>query len=269
MVITAQFSTGAEVIPLDFKPLPFQVIANPGLVFPTSAEVRVNPSQVQLLRREALRVRERFQALTGNLLRFQGDRAKVLAQLRTGANEAIQSVKMTESNFNEFSTVKGQSEHAQVFFGDLRDGYEQALRAMEDTNGLQSLGGWRLLRASVSPQQPSTGQRSMPYTILAAPVRRAFEQNELAYEKVADTGSLTFDLGVASTPTGASVAYRRQGDKYRSHPDPTNSEIKSLTYAIWIVRFEKQGYQVEEREHDPFRERNHVVHVELKPEPKP
>jgi hypothetical protein len=32
-----------------------------------------------------------------------------------------------------------------------------------------------------------------------------------------------------------------------------------------MVKFEKSGYRAEEREHDPFREPNHVLDVNLKP----
>jgi hypothetical protein len=46
------FWTGSRQIDLPFKKIGFQVIANSGLVFRASAEVRVKPSQVQLLRGE-------------------------------------------------------------------------------------------------------------------------------------------------------------------------------------------------------------------------
>jgi len=45
------FWTGFKWEQLKFKETTFQVIANTGLVYPTSAEVAVNPSQVQLLRK--------------------------------------------------------------------------------------------------------------------------------------------------------------------------------------------------------------------------
>jgi hypothetical protein len=101
------------------------------------------------------------------------------------------------------------------------------------------------------------------YPVLAQAVFRAFEQNELAYKIVSDSGTLVFDLDVSSSPTGATVSYRRRGDHYRQNVNPTNTVIKELPYAIWQVRFQKQGYREEEREHDPFRDPNHFVHVEL------
>jgi hypothetical protein len=102
------------------------------------------------------------------------------------------------------------------------------------------------------------------YPILAQAVLRALEQNELAYKIVADTGTLVFDLDVASNPAGATVSYRRRGDRYHLNPSPTNTVVRGLPYAIWTVRFQKSGYREEEREHDPFRDPDHVVYVELR-----
>jgi hypothetical protein len=115
------------------------------------------------------------------------------------------------------------------------------------------------------PETQSKQQTDSRYPLLAQPVLRAFEQNELAYTLVAETASLTFDLELRSVPAGAEISYKRRGDAYQQNPNPTNSVLRSLPYAIWIVRLQKSGYQVEEREHDPFREPNHVVIVELKP----
>jgi hypothetical protein len=101
------------------------------------------------------------------------------------------------------------------------------------------------------------------YPAIAQSVLRALEQNELAYSIVADSGRLTFDLDVKSVPTGAVISYKRRGDDYRRNADPTDATIKALPYAIWVVQFQKTGYQNEEREHDPFREPNHVLTIEL------
>ena len=93
---------------------------------------------------------------------------------------------------------------------------------------------------------------------------RSFEQNELAYQTVADAQSLVFNLDVQSVPEGATVCYHRRNDPCHQHPNETNSTIPALPYAIWIVHFEKAGYRPEDREHDPFRESNHVIVVELR-----
>jgi hypothetical protein len=58
----------------------------------------------------------------------------------------------------------------------------------------------------------------------------------------------------------------RRGDEYTQNSDPTNATISSLVYAIWIIRFEMQGYVPQERTHDPFKETDHVVSVTMRPQ---
>lgn len=95
-------------------------------------------------------------------------------------------------------------------------------------------------------------------------VLRSLELNELAYTEVADDGVLYFNLKVVSVPAGASVFLRRRGDTYKQQPEPTNTTIDNLVRAVWQVRFEMQGYQPYEVEHNPFTDPNNVINVVLK-----
>jgi hypothetical protein len=94
-------------------------------------------------------------------------------------------------------------------------------------------------------------------------VFRTLEENAVAYEVVAQDGALTFDLEVNSVPPGAIVSYKRTGDPYQINPDPTNTTLKNLEFAIWIIRVHKPGYKDQEKIHDPLRDRNHVVYFSL------
>jgi hypothetical protein len=62
------FSGGGPPLDLAFRGLSFTVIPQPGLIFPSAAEVSINPSQIQLLRREAGRLQWRVQSLKADLL---------------------------------------------------------------------------------------------------------------------------------------------------------------------------------------------------------
>jgi hypothetical protein len=75
---------------------------------------------------------------------------------------------------------------------------------------------------------------------------------------------LVFDLNANSNPAGAAVCYHRRGDPCRPNPEATKTVIKSLPYALWLVQFQKTGYSIEEREHNPFTDPNHVINVELR-----
>ena len=215
-----------------------------------------------LKRRGAARLQQRIQELKANLAKQANPTGSgVVELLRANTKEAFHALEETQSTFHKLASPESPAGAAEVFFGDLRKSYDDVLLDLEPERTRSPLGG-----SLGRPFLMLTAWAPIPqtrYPVLAQVVFRAFEQNELAYNIVSDTGTLFFDLDVGSSPMGATVSYRRRGDPYRQLPNPTNTVIKALTYAIWQVQFQKQGYRVEEREHDPFREPNHTVHVEL------
>jgi hypothetical protein len=224
----------------------------------------IGASQAQLLKNEAVQLRYRLQVLKANLILSERDAAagSVAETLRKKIEEELGFLTATEARFHQLASSPSQLDaEASVFFSDLRISYEDAKSQLKDRGALSE---WRgsLKWASLVSNQGSGEQPRYP--VLAQAVIRVFEQNELAYVTVADAGTLTFDLDVTSSPAGATISYRRRGDSFRQHPDQTNSVIRALPYAIWNIRFQKQGYRDEEREHDPFREPNHVINVQLK-----
>ena len=235
------------------------MIAKQGLVFPTSADIVVNPSQQQLLRLEARRLQRRIEDLKAAIVAYQqaNQQGRITQVLRTNVEEAVKALDLTELEFESRATAKDQSSLARAFFGDLRLNYGTVARGL----GLR-LASWneqgRLLNVGLSAKAKSDSW----YPILAQAALRAFEGNELAYSIVAETG-LTFDLKVTSNPSGAVVSYHRRGDPLHQCPDPTTALIPSLPLAIWYVRVEKAGYKAQEREHDAIRSADHVVNVEL------
>jgi hypothetical protein len=256
------FYAGTRTTDLAINQLSFQVVPNTGLIFPTGAEVAVNPSQTQLLRTEALRLQMQVQSLKASLTGAAGNRVPNI--LRQNVQAALDSLRRTETMFRELGNSNPQPAVAssQAFFEDIRISYNEVLTALRNQARLEVAAPLKLaaLRKEPAQNRPLATQ----YPPLAQVAFRAFEQNELAYKIVADTQSLTFDLEVGSTPPGAMVSYHRRGDPYQHNPDPTNTVIKALPYAIWAVQFQITGYRTEEREHDPFREPNHVIHVDLK-----
>jgi hypothetical protein len=96
-------------------------------------------------------------------------------------------------------------------------------------------------------------------------VYRVAEQNELAYNLVANTGNLSFDLTVISSPPGAAIKYGRRGDPLKEHTDPTKATIQSQPLAIWLIHLHKEGFQDQEREFNPFTEHEKLVDVTLQP----
>ena len=244
--------SGMHSSAITFDPVSFEVIQNSKFVLPTAAKVSINPSQSQLLRREAARLENKIQVLKASLLaptEQKGD-GRVTTILKDNIFDAEKALELTEMEFLKLVSTQTQQPIANIFFGDLHITYERALEKLDGTHS----------------HVPRVNYVQQSYPLLAEPVLRAFEQNELAYKVVADAGSLTFDLEVDTIPQGANVSYRRRGDSFEHLQNTTNSVIKTLPYAIWFVRFEKSGFRTEDREHDPFHEQNHVITVELQSE---
>ena len=246
------FNSGAgNSLDLPFNKYTFRVIPKKDLVYPTSADVAISPNQLQLLRTEAVHLQAEIQDLKGQISEQTDDR-KLASLLHQRLNDAIAKLDTTEREFRGLESSPKQQDNSSPFFGDIRTSYREA--ELEIKSELRESRGVFL---QVADRKPG-------YPLIARAALHAFEQNELAYNLVADTQSLVFDLDTSSVPPGATVSYRRRGDQFTKAPNPTNSTIKSLVYAIWLVRFEEPGYEIVEREHDPFREPNHSITVTLK-----
>ena len=253
-------SDGISIHPFTSTPRTFQVIANQGIVFPTSADIVVNPSQQQLLRLEARNVQHRIEDLKAAILTYQqaNQQGRITQVLRTNVAQSVKALDQTEAEFESRATAKDQLGLAKAFFGDLRLNYGTVEAELNRPTASWNERG-QLLDVAFLARPKSDNS----YPILAQAALRAFEGNELAYNIVAETGSLTFDLKVTSNPSGASVSYYRRGDTPHPCPDPTTTVIPSLPLAIWYVTVEKPGYKAQEREHDAIRSTDHVVNVEL------
>ena len=237
---------------LRVEPVTFRVVPKGGLVVPTSAHITLDLSQVQLLRREADNIRRRIRQLKSDLQTVTND--SVARLLRLNLDNSVTALNLTESAFKDLVKSDTLRKTSEVFFGDLRLNYKSAITSSQ-TSQRKGAVPFRQVVMLV-PNEDSAVQ--------AERVLRVLEQNELAYNYAASASSLTFDLEVSSIPAGAEISYRRRGDNFQKHPSATNSTIKSLPLAIWIVRFQKKGFADVEREHDPFRESNHSIVVELK-----
>jgi len=106
--------------------LTFQVIPTPGLIYPTSAQVTVNPSQQQFLRKQALRLQDQLQTLKAAIVAEHSE-GRIQTVLRGGVMEALKSLDSTETQFRQLETGNPKSEAAKVFFDDLRVSYQDIL----------------------------------------------------------------------------------------------------------------------------------------------
>jgi hypothetical protein len=253
------FNSGgdAKQVALPFKKYTFRVLPKEGLEFPASADIGVNPSQVQLLRTEAIHLQERIRGIKNAIL-AQRNESALIGQLKASLKEAIAALLDTETRFQLLATEPKQKEVAQIFFNDLRISYDGVVPELDLPRKAISSRAAVLIKVS-SPSDEGSGH----YPQVSQGVLRVFEQNEAAYMAVADARELTFNLDVSSIPPTATVYYKRRGDDFKKNPDVTDCSLRALPYAIWIIRIEEKGYKPEEVEHDPFREPNHVIKIAL------
>lgn len=204
------------------KKVVFDVIPATGVVYPVSAEVGINLDQKQLLRTQADALQRRIQDFK-NAVSASDLKTPLAETLRRTVQESIETLNSTESSFRALTTNATIADASKIFFGDLRRSYEDALTTVRGPSAIGmeptalKLANWG--RNSVESQRV--------YPASAQVVLRSLEQNEAAYNLVADTDSLYFDLKVESVPTGASVSLRRKGDPYQKQSELTNTTIET------------------------------------------
>jgi hypothetical protein len=134
------FTGGSRQIDLPFTAgFSFQVIGRPDLIFPTTADVKVKPSQVQLLRTEVVRLQQRLEDLKAGV-RGQRDPLEkaTLELLQNKIKNELDLIPKTEQQFQGLGDSQ-QAEAAHVFFADLYRGYEVAWDQVQEARGKRAI----------------------------------------------------------------------------------------------------------------------------------
>lgn len=202
------------------------------------APVIINVDQAAFLTKEAGNLQVRITDADKNLKTLESEQQiqKAAGLLWGRAESEALNVGFTRASFLKLAGNNTQQRQAaDVFFGQFETQYRQ-----------------------LSPPNPKVANATF-FPGFRTRAINTFTDNARAYRAVAAARSLTFDLEVSSAPTGAVLSYRRPGDPYEKHPDPTNTTLRNLIYAVWTVRGEIPGRERQEKEHNPWREPNHVL----------
>lgn len=208
-----------------------------------AAPVRISTAQVELLNEragtiESLAANTRTKA---TVLASKSNLSEATYTLHGGVTRATAAVESLKRDFEERGDKGDSRDHrvaADIFFGSI----EKNLKYADDFTNQYGLDKFSIAKDTTVAALNSTSS---------------------LFKAVADSGSLTFDLEVDSDPQDGDVSYKRTGESYAPHPKQTNTTIQNLAYAVWTVRVVKSGYQPQEKQHDPFRERNHLMHFTL------
>jgi hypothetical protein len=232
------------------------------------AVAQLSPAQVQTLETAKILLRARSDQLKKfanpidktDSLRLRGSVKQVLMT-------CLEELDTTEARIHEESFAKkagNPDEPVRLFFEDLRLNYRLSLIKLDVVHDMFPSQVHNPVKPVSFPLRESMEGASDSDSVLVQDGLNAIADNELAYAVAADSSRLGFDLRIYSVPEGATIEYKRRGDTFKTNPENTNSVINSLVLAIWIVHVSKDGYQDQEIEYDPFREREHRIDVVLK-----
>ena len=234
----------------------FLVENNPGLVTPTSATVIVNPSQIQLLLGEADRLKARAQHLKEQLNAETAEGNQTL--LRQSLKQSISDVDQTEAKFKQSVEPASSLAEVNTFFDDIRFDYGEALKILMEDSSQARFDGPGLL--SVSAQ---VGKLTPHLTRASATVLKTILRTAQAYDLVAESKTLTFNLWVYSVPDGAAISYWLRGGTPHTVDHETDWEIENLTRAVYLIQVQKSGYEPKEITFDAINNQNTSVKIPL------
>jgi hypothetical protein len=208
----------------------FNIEPDKDLVTPTSVKVTVNRDQTELFKEEIARLTAKTQQL-GN--------TTTQSDLRHSVEEAKDELDRTENTYKAKGTNPSFTPTIEVFFDDIRLGYDAALKTLADDTSRVHQTGPRLIYAN-----SAIGGIPNPRTSVSNAVLNSFERNIAAYHIAILSSALTFDLEVRSEPEqDAAISYRRgKGKPFVSWPGRTNSTLQNRPRAFYTIRIQKSGY---------------------------
>jgi len=226
--------------PILQRPIRFTFNVEPAvLVTPTTATVIVNPSQIDLLRWEANRLRSKAEHIQQQL--SSENMAANQTLLLKSLNEAMSDLDRTETTYKEKGDKGAASSYTQaigVFFGDIRLNYREALKALSVDSAQARQTGPRFVRVSAVLGGTTPGLSHASEAVLASILH-----NAKAYDVLASSKTFYFNLDVFSEPKGATISYRKRGEEFHPLDHETDWRIENLIRAVYLIRLQKPGYE--------------------------
>jgi hypothetical protein len=125
------FWTGLDTVPIKAPDIYFEVVPNSNLILPTAAEIQINPSQIQLLRRASFSLQLQVQEFKAALAQHgQGSSASLDAVIQRNFVEALGALKKTQLSFRELGDANAKGDNERIFFDDLQYSYEEVLKSL-------------------------------------------------------------------------------------------------------------------------------------------
>jgi hypothetical protein len=226
---------------------------------PTSATVIVNPSQIELLRYEAGRLKAKVEHLRQQLSSENIAANHVI--LRKSVQDAMTDLDRTEAAYKEKGDKDAPPSYEKAvntFFGDIRLTYREALKSLTDNSALLRQTEPRLVRVNSVTSVSSSRLNPASEAVLTSILR-----NAKAYDILASSKTFYVNLVVFSEPKGATISYRRRGGEYQSLDHETDWRIENLERARYDIRLQKQGYEDKVVPFDAMNSNSTSIHARL------
>jgi hypothetical protein len=235
----------------------FQVEAPLDLVKPTFAQVTVNPSQVNLLEAAADTLRARAGNLRLQLGRQSANDTQTL--LKMNLKEAVAELDSTESLFKQAISEPLYTRSINIFFDDIRSNYLNALTVIDRATARSYLSSSKPMALKVG-----LGDATQYSSPASKAVLKSILHNAKAYEVVARSRAITFNLDVFSNPKGAQISFHLNGDATETMVDhETDWRIENVTRGNIHVKLHKVGYEDREVNFDAIDSTSTSISVNL------
>jgi hypothetical protein len=230
------------------RTLTMKAYSDPNL-YPSKADLVLKPSQKQFLDTKIAELEDLDQQITTKLEGNAADTQATRDFLKSITQEAQSALITTEAQYrSQFVDPKGEPP---AFFADFKQQYHDLLTDLgAPVPGLaptQAQSAGRLLDVQFSKRSPARqldgGVRSSTtHSPDVTSVRKVIGDNVAVYQYVKETGRVTFDLRLGSSPSGASVKYKKLIDvDYKDYGIPTDIPKVTLDLATWTFKFTRDG----------------------------
>jgi hypothetical protein len=174
--------------------------------------------------------------------------------------DAKKDVDQTEKNYKQQGGEPSSelAKDIKIFFQDIRNDYADALKepVKQSAQNIRGEAPFELVRASLWEPNP-------PLDPVSEAVLGSILHNAAAYEVVASTRDVKFNLDVYSDPQGASISWKLRGDQYTPADHITDWRIENLPIAVYYILLQKRGYADKETRFDASSNTGSSIHVRL------
>jgi len=254
-------------------PVTVRAIPDPN-VYPTSADLVLSVTQKQFFDTKIAQLSKLEVQLTTKIEGRAADLPELRVFLTQIVESAEQDLTVTEGEYRE-QILKSKESPLPAFFADFHAQYQtlrvQLKAPIPGLGRANPVSHAKLIYVQQlkkrNPAEPNAVPQNLAgtYPSSAKDVRGTISDNESAYRIVKETGRITFDAELSSSPKGAHIFYKKLvDDSYSDYSGMTDIQKASFELATWNFKFHKDGCTDEPVwQLNPYQDTRRQVYVEF------